>query len=143
MLINSNTHAAMSSYTDWFVQKVLDIKYVEILVLLKVLYSFCQKQLLYDLGLDAMVPPLWLAYRYRNRTRGMWLPVEMSSWSFPVTTFQGLELHIHTSQRKDVVCACRWPQNSLALVCLTDNILKSTNGIMLKCWRITLSSDSK
>lgn len=40
--------------TDFF-QKVLDIKYVEILVLLKVLYSFHQKQLLYDLGLEAMV----------------------------------------------------------------------------------------
>ncbi len=84
LLINSNTHAAISSYTDWFFQKVLDIEYVEILVLLKVLYSFRQKQLLYDLGLDAMVSngsPLWLTYR--NRTRGMWLPVEMSSWSFP------------------------------------------------------------
>lgn len=36
-------------------KKVLDIEYVEILVLLKVLYSFHQKQLLYDLCLVALV----------------------------------------------------------------------------------------
>lgn len=40
--------------TDFFL-KVLDIEYVELLVLLKVLYSFHQKQMLYDLGLFAMV----------------------------------------------------------------------------------------